>query len=89
MKTSFRDIIETERYLRRELDQQETLLFEAKLLVSEQWRRNTYFHKLVHRLVHAVQRKKLRSEAEDVYERLFQNPMNASFSAEIKDLFKH
>ena len=88
MKTSFPDIIRTEKYLRNELDPQETLLFEARLLVSEEWRANTYFHKMVHRLVQIYNRRRLKSEVEAVYERLFQTPANASFRDQMTSLFK-
>jgi hypothetical protein len=88
MKTSFPDLIKTEKYLHDELDAQETLLFEARLLVSKEWRANTYFHRMVHRLVQIYHRRKIKSEVETVHDRLFENPANASFGRQIMSLFK-
>ena len=89
MKTSFPDIITTEKYLRRELDGQETLLFKARLLVSEEWRANTYFQKMVYRLVHIYHRRKIKAQVNAVHERLLKDPAKASFSTEVLSFFKH
>ena len=88
MKTSLTDIVQTEKYLRKELDAQESVLFEARLIVSDAWKANTFFHKMVHRLVHLYYRKKLKSEIEAVHDKLFHDPAKASFSIQVTSLFK-
>jgi hypothetical protein len=87
MKTSFPEIVETEKYLQQELDPQDNLLFEARLLVSDQWRRNTFFHKMVHRLVHLYHRKKLKAEVDAVHNKLFRDPAKGSFRNQFTNLF--
>lgn len=87
MKTSFPDIIETEKYLQHELDPQDQLLFEARLLVSDQLKTNLFFHKMVHRLVRQYHRKKIKAEVEAVHHRLFRDPEKDSFCSEIKNFF--
>lgn len=88
MTTSFRDIVKTEKYLRGDLDPQETVLFEAKLLVSEECRRNTLLHKVVHRLVRIYHRRKLKAEVEAVHQKLFHDPANDFFRRRVIRFFK-
>ena len=86
MKTSSTELIKTEKYLTCKLDAPERLLFEARLLLDNNLRTNTFIHRMVHRMVLLHARKKLRTEAEAVHERLFNGPGNRSLR-EIKKLF--
>jgi hypothetical protein len=88
MKTSFHDIVETEKYLQRALDPGDAVVFEARLLVSGDMRRNVFFHKVVHRLVRIYHRKKLKAEVAAVHQRLFSDPSKASFRNHIANIFK-
>ena len=88
MKTSLNDIVQTEKYLRKKLSEGDSLVFEARLLMSEELQRNTYFHTLVHRLVNLYYRKKLKSEVEAVHHKLFHDPAKTLFRTEVTSLFK-
>ena len=79
MKTSFSEILKTEKYLNQELGTGDSLVFEARLLVDVELRKNTIFHKAVHRLVHLYHRRKLKNELQMVHERLFSDPEKTTF----------
>lgn len=79
MRTSLSEITETEKYLQGQLGPEDSLLFQVRLLVDGELRANTFFHKMVHRLVSLYRRKQLKGEVEAVHEKLFHNPAKADF----------
>jgi len=87
MKTSFPDILETEKFINGELKGGRSAVFQAKLLVSEDLRRDTFFQKVVYRLVQIYHRKKLKGEVVTVHERLFSDPAKVIFRERVTKLF--
>ena len=87
MKTSFPDILETEKYINGELKGGQSAVFQAKLLVDEELRRDTFFQRMVYRLVLIYHRKKLKGEMVTVHERLFSDPGKATFRKLVTKLF--
>ena len=79
MKTSLSETIEIEKYLLDELAPERALVFNARLLISAQLRKDTFFQKLVHRLVHLYHRRHLKREVEAVHARLFNDPSRLDF----------
>jgi hypothetical protein len=87
MKTSLTDVSQTEKYLRHELSAEDSLVFQAQLLISHELRKDTFFHKIVHSMVGMYHRKKLKAEIEFVHQKLFNDPARANFRQEIMRLF--
>jgi hypothetical protein len=83
MKTSLIDIIRTERFLRDELADDDRLVFNARLLVDQELRRNLFFQRWVYRLVELYHRRKLKAQMHGVHERLVNDPARAWFSESI------
>lgn len=88
MRTSYSDLIRTEKYLDGQLDPQDTVLFEARLLVEERLRMNTFYHRMVRKIVLQYQREKMRADLLAIHNRLMQNPAKRSFRDEIRKIFK-
>ena len=78
MKTSLTDIIKTEYYLCGGLSPEESLIFQARLVVDQELRKNTRFHKMVHRITCLYARKRAKSELERLYQRLLSHPGKAT-----------
>jgi hypothetical protein len=87
MKTSFPEILQTEKYVQHDLAADDALVYEARLLVDAELRRDTYFHRAVHRLVRIYHRKKLKLEVEIIHNRLSNDPANAAFRKAMMKLF--
>lgn len=87
MRTSFRDIVRTEQYLRDEMAGDDGVVFRARLLIDPVLRQDLVFHRLLHRLVQLYHRKKLRREIHSVHQRLFRDRSNATFQESIVKLF--
>lgn len=83
MKTSIADILLAERFIGGELPHGERLLFEAKLAIDKDLRRNLVLHKLVHRLVRLYHRKKIKREVVRVHNKLFQDPAKEQFRSSV------
>jgi hypothetical protein len=88
MKTSLTDIARTEKFLRDELRPPEVLVYEAQMIVDEDLRKNTFYHRVVHSLVRAYHRKKLKAEVQEVHDKLFNDPARAHVWHELTKLFK-
>ena len=87
MKTSFSEIIEAEKYLDGGLNPEESLMFEARLVIDENLRRNTFFQAMVNRLTRLYHRRQLKAEVEAVHKKLFDHPANVSFRKSITNIF--
>lgn len=83
MKTSYCEIIKTEKYLRGKMRPEDSLVFQARLLLDKDLERNTLFHRIVHRMVTLYFRKKLKREIQAAHTRLFNDPLHAGFKDEI------
>jgi len=66
---------------------EETLLFEAMLILDPGLPNKVLWQKKVHSLVHQYSRKKLKAEIESVHRKLFDEPAHRSFSQKILNLF--
>jgi len=88
MKTSISDVIQTENFISGQLPADERVLFEARLIVDSSLRVNTFYHRLVHRLVAFSHRKKIKRELENIHERLFQDPNKLHFKESVLKHFK-
>jgi hypothetical protein len=87
MKTSLSEIIDAEKYLHGELTPEESVVFQARLLVDEELRRNTFYHKMVNRLVRLYHRRKLKAEVEGVSDKLFRDNRKVDFRDSIIRIF--
>ena len=88
MKTSISDVIQTEKFILRELPAHGRVLFEARLIVESDLRFNTLYHRLLHRLVAFSHRRKIKREIESIHERLFQDPNKLHFKELVLKHFK-
>jgi hypothetical protein len=87
MKTSLTELIGIEKYLSGDLTPEQSLVFNARLLISQPLRKRTFLQKLVHRLVHLYHRRLLKREVEAVHARLFYDPAHADFRGRVMKIF--
>jgi hypothetical protein len=87
MKTLFRNILQTEKYLQQELTPEDSLVYQARLIVDADLRKDTFFHRMVHKLVRLYHRKKLKAQVETIHENLFNDPAKVHFRERIMKLF--
>ena len=87
MKTSISEIIRAEKFLQGELSPEESVVFQARLLVDQELKTNTFFHGMVHRMITLYNRRKLRCEVDALHERLFHDPAKMKFRESIVKLF--
>ncbi len=88
MRTSLNEIKHVEKYLFKQLSAEETLLFEAKLLVNPILRLNVRIQEKIYSLIKMYHRKKLKEEFEIIHENLFSDPARKEFQQSIHQLFK-
>jgi hypothetical protein len=88
MKTSRNNSRHIEEYLNGRQTTEDTLVFEANLLVDPMLRMNVFFQKKIYSLINLYGRKKLKAEIEQVHNRLFENPEKIVFQDRIHQLFK-
>jgi hypothetical protein len=88
MPTSWNDTVQIERYLSRNGNNGDALLFEARLILEPdladklEWQQKTYT------LIKNYSRTHLKQEIELVQQQLFTQTEHTSFSQKIKALFK-
>ena len=88
MKTSLTDLVRTEKFLRDELGTPEVLVYEAQMIIDEDLRKNTFYHRVVHSIVRAYYRKKLKAEVQEVHNKLFNDPAREQAWKDLIKLFK-
>lgn len=88
MRTSLNNIRQAEAYIKGRLAPQESLLFEARLLTDPLLRLNLRMQQKAYTLIRMFHRKKLKEEVAGVHEQLFNDPEQAAFRQQIKQLFK-
>ncbi len=88
MRTSLIEIQETEKYLLKEMDTPDRLVFEARILSNPLLRINLFFQQKVYSVVELYHRKKLKEEAEIIHRRLFDDPAKKEFQETIFQFFK-
>jgi hypothetical protein len=89
MRTSLNEIRHAEKYLFKQLNTEESLLFEAKMLINPLLRLNVSIQKKVYSLIRLYHRKKLKEELETIHENLFNHPDKKEFRESVHQLFKH
>lgn len=87
MRTSLNEIKEIEDYLFHFLPKDESLLFEAKLILYPELKQEVAEQKKVYKLVQAYHRKKLKEEIETIHQVLFSEPKYKSFAQKVLNLF--
>jgi hypothetical protein len=88
MKTSWNDTKQIERYLNNELAIEDHILFEAQLLIDPLLKLNVGLQKSIYTIVKLYGRKKIKTEVEQVHNRLFHDKKNIVFQQHIHHLFK-
>ena len=89
MRTSLNEIKHVEKYLFKQLSAEESLLFEAKLLVNPVLRLNVRIQEKIYSLIKMYHRKKIKAEFEIIHDNLFSDPAKKEFQQSIHQLFKH
>lgn len=87
MKTFSSNLIQTEKFLRRELPPEESLVFEARTCVDEELRKDVFLHRMVHRLVWLYSRKQTKAQMTALHSRIFNDPQKSDFRDSILKLF--
>lgn len=88
MRTSLNEIEQTEKYLRQEMSGEESLLFQAKMIVDPRLRANVFLQRQLNHIVRLLHRETLRKEAGDVHHALFNSSEHRDFSDMIHKIFK-
>jgi hypothetical protein len=87
MRASLNEISETEKFLSNQLDIEDALVFEARLLSSPVLRINTAIQKKIHLVVKAFYRKQLKQGLQVIHEDLFSNPEKTEFQNKVSHYF--
>jgi hypothetical protein len=87
MRTSLNEIKQIEDHLFNEVDPQESVLFEARLILNPQFADNVKWQQQTYQLVKQYGRKKLKAELEVVHQQLFTQTEHRSFAQKIRALF--
>jgi len=89
MRTSLNDIQKIENYLGGKLNSNESLVFQARLLIDPVLKLNVYVQQKVYSILLLYHRRKLKEEAEIVHQRIFSDPQKVDFQQAILQRFKH
>lgn len=89
MRTSLNEIKHAEKYLFKQLNAEEALLFEAKMLVNPLLHLNVRVQEKIYSLIRMYHRKKLKEEFEVIHKNLFTDPAKKEFQQAIHQLFKY
>ncbi len=87
MRASLIEIKQIEDYLFRRMGKEDSLVFEAKLLLDDELRQKMLLQKKTYELVTLYSRKRLKEEIEEVHNKLFREPEHESFREKIVRLF--
>lgn len=74
MRTALLELRDIERYLLRSMSTGERLVFQARMIVSEELRENVRLQKKTLRLLRLVGREALRDQLDALHEQLMQDP---------------
>ncbi|HEX5168462.1 MAG TPA: hypothetical protein VFW11_04770 [Cyclobacteriaceae bacterium] len=88
MRTSLNEIEQVEKYLFKKMNIDESLLFEARMLIHPMLRLNVSAQKKVYSLIKLYHRKKIKEEIEVIHQKLFTDPSKKEFQRSIHQLFK-
>lgn len=87
MRTSLNEIKQIEDHLFNQADPQDSVLFEAKLILDSRLYENVTWQQKTYTLVKQYGRKKLKAELEAVHQQLFTHQEHQSFAQKILALF--
>jgi hypothetical protein len=88
MRTSLNELKQIEDHLLRLSLPEDTLLFEAKMILDTGLRSNVLLQQRTYTLVQQYGRKQLKAEIEAVHQQIFSNPSQQGFVNKILSLFK-
>jgi len=88
MRTSLNELQMLEQYLAHQLEPQDNLLIEAKLLVDKRLQDKLYWQRRSYQLVKTYGREQLRQQLNRVEEELFTEPAHKRFVHKIKQYFR-
>ncbi len=87
MRTSLNNILETEHYLTEQLAPEDQLIYDARLIVDEELKEQTYWQQKTYNVIHAYGRMQLRNQLEQLHEQLMTEPQHTSFRNKIRNIF--
>jgi hypothetical protein len=88
MRTSLNNIKEVDDHLLGLSAPQDSLLFEAKMIINPELNTNVFWHKQTLSLVQQYGREQLRADIDSVHNQLFTRPEHLSFRQNILGFFK-
>ena len=88
MRTSLNNIKQVDDHVLGLASQQDSLLFEAKLIINPELKVDVAWHRQTLNLVQQFGRKQLRADIEAVHQQLFTQPQHQSFRQSILRFFK-
>lgn len=88
MMTSQNNTILIENYLNGTLSPADEFLFEAKLMLNKELRRDLYFQKRTHLFIKMYHREKLKEVMEVLHQQIFNDPSKTHFRQRILQIFK-
>jgi len=88
MRTSLTEIRQAEQYLGGQMNAEDRLLFEAKMLTNPVLNMNVAVQQKVRRIVALFHRAQLKEQAAAVHQQLFSDPRKKDFQQSIHQLFK-
>ena len=88
MRTSLNEIQTIEAYLHGTLSTSDHLVFEARMLISKELRKNVMLQKKVYELIRHHQRLMIKNEFRQIHARLFHAQENSAIKDQILNFFK-
>lgn len=87
MKTSLNEIRLIEHYLLSDKKDEESFLFEAKMILQPELKQQVYWQNKTYQMVRNYGRKQLKNEIDNIHETLFNTHAHQSFRQKIMRLF--
>jgi hypothetical protein len=87
MKTSWNELRIIEDFLLSDTETEDIILFEANLLLQPHLKESVFWQQKTYSLIHKYAKQQLRTEIEQVHEKLFTAPEHRSFGQKIMQLF--
>lgn len=88
MRTSLNELKMLEQYLAHQLEPQDGLLIEAKLLLDEKLQEKLYWQQKSYQLINTYGREELRLQLNKIEEELFTKSAHKSFAQRIRSYFR-
>lgn len=87
MKTSSNNTYLIEQYLEGKMSPLDKLMFETKMLVNRDLRKDLYFQQKTYHLIKMYHRKKVREDLELLHQHIFSDPTKIKFQQRILNIF--